>query len=371
MEIKKTVILDSSEPLSKALPQLDVTPAVLVTKNGKYYGMIDHRSVSQGIRDPSMTKCETVIAKPPVMLRNTGVIELVSAFMLGHFKALPVVEDDDTPLGITTRVEALKEMRSERILPKGKVSELMSTPVYSISDDETVGSLKRTFKEKNARRVVVTRRGNAVGVVSTFDIGAWAGRPNLKGGKKDVRLSQKLDIDEMPIKGFIRPDVTTLDKDKSLDEAAERMIRKGVSSIVVVSGKKAVGVLSALDIFKKVQQLADERTVIRISGLSEEQMGHYNHIKEKIGQVIEKFRGSFNIRNVSIHSKEKKATFTVSIRFDTDNGVISLRGERATLKETINELSDELDTILRRKKDARRTKPRASHYGGEAGTRYL
>ncbi len=370
MEIKKTVMLDSSEPLSKALPQLDVMPAVIVTKNGKYYGMIDHRSVSYGIRDPRNTKCETVIAKPPVMLRNTGIVELISAFLLGHFKALPVVEDDDTPAGITTRVEALKEMRSEKILPGGKISDLMNSPVYSISEDETVGSLKRTFKEKGARRVVVTKRGNPVGVVSTFDIGAWAGRSNLKG-RKDVRLSQKLDIDEMPIKGFIRPDVTTLDQDKSIDEAAQRMIKKEVSSIVVVSGKKAIGVLSALDIFKRVQQMADERTAIQISGLSEEQMGNYDHIKEKIGNVVEKFRASFNIRNVSVHSKEKKSTFTVSIRFDTDDGVVSLRGERATLKETIDELADELDKILRRRKDSRRTKPRATRYGGESGTRYL
>jgi hypothetical protein len=42
MEIKKTVILESSEPLSKALAQLDTEPAVLVTKDGKYHGLIDH-----------------------------------------------------------------------------------------------------------------------------------------------------------------------------------------------------------------------------------------------------------------------------------------------------------------------------------------
>ena len=68
MEIKKTLILDSSEPVSKALPHLDEFPAVIITKNGKYYGIIDHRSVSSAIKDPNNTKCETVVVRPPTML---------------------------------------------------------------------------------------------------------------------------------------------------------------------------------------------------------------------------------------------------------------------------------------------------------------
>lgn len=371
MEIKKTVILESSEPLSKALAQLDTTPAVLVTKEGKYHGLIDHRSVSSGIKNPKNTKCETAIAKPPVMRGDVALSDCVSAFLLGHFKALPVVDEKGAPLGITTRVESLKEMRGEKIVPAGKVAELMNSPVYSISEDETVGSLKKALKEKGAHRMVVTKKGHPVGVVSNFDIGAWSGKSNLGGGRKDVKLSDKLDIDNMPISGFLRPDVTTIEEAHTIDEAVKRMIDKQVSSVIVTSGNKAVGVLSALDIFKEIQKMKEEKTEIQISGLSEDNAHHYEHIRTKLGHVLDKFKASFNIRKTKVHVKENKSTFAVSLSFDTDEGPMSMKGERADLKETVDELADELDRVLRKKKDLRKVKPRASKYGGESGTRYL
>lgn len=371
METKKTAILDCSEPLSKALAQLDTAPAVLVTKDGKYHGLIDHRSVSPGIKNAKNTKCENAIVKPPVMGKDAGVSECVSAFLLGHFKALPVVDEDQMPLGITTRVETLKEMRGDKVVPAGKVAELMNTPVYSISEDESVASLKKMLKEKSAHRMVVTKRGNPIGVVSDFDIGAWAGKSNLGGGRKDVRLSEKLDIDNMPISGFIRPDVTTVEEGHTIDQAVKRMIDKEVSSVIVTSGKKAVGVLSALDIFKELQKTSQEKTEVQVSGLSDENIFHYDHIRDKLGHVLEKFKSSFNIRRPAVHVKKGKSTFTVSLTFETDDGTISMKGERADLKETVDELSVELDRVLRKRKGQRRVKPRATKYGGESGTRYL
>jgi len=371
MEIKRTMILESSEPLSKALPQLDTKPAVIVTKMGKYYGVIDHRSVGKGIRNPRNTKCETVITKPPVMLKTASVIETASAFLLGHFKALPVVDDNNAPVGITTRVEALKEMREGKLIPNGKVTDLMNSPVYTIREDENIAALKKALKEKNARRLVVTRNGSSIGVVSDFDIGSWMSSPNLRGGRKDVHLSEEFDIDKMPIKGFLRPDITLVKDTVTIDSAAKRMIDKQVSSVIVVAGKKPVGILSALDIFKRVQEMAEEKTMIQISGLSDENRLQYNSIMEKIGGTIEKFRESFGIRDVRIHTKERKSVVTVNISFNTNQGCISLKGERATLKETVDELAVELNKVLRRKKDMRRVKRRTRRYGGRSGTRYL
>ena len=352
MEIKQAIILDSSEPLSKALAKLDETPAVVITKNGKYCGIIDHRSVSSGIRDPNKTKCETAIAKPPTMVETASVIEGVSAFLLGHFKALPVLDDNDTPIGITTRVELLKELDKEKLMPNGSVTLLMNSPVYTISEDENIANLKSALKEKNARRMLVTKLGNPVGVVSTFDIGAWGSKTNFSGGRMDPH-SQKFDIDTMPIKSFIRPDITAIDSRKTIADAAGAMIKKQVSSVIITDGKNAVGVLSALDIFKKVQDMAEEKTEINISGLSEEQKPMYNDIKDTIGKVIEKFGDSFDIKNVSIHTKEGKSAVMVNIYFSTNEGHISLKGERATMKETVDELAEELDKVLRRKKDQR------------------
>ncbi len=361
MEIKQTAVLDSSDSLSKALTRLDETPAVIITKNGRYYGIIDHRCVSAGIRDPHNVKCETVIAKPPVLSEAAGMLERLDAFMLGHYKALPVVDSEKQPVGITTRVELLKEMVVESLVPSMQASELMSSPVFTIDENESVAGAKSALKERKAHRLAVTRKGKLIGVVSSYDIGSWNAKPNLPGGRKDIRLSEPISVGNMKISSFLRPDLTLVKKGASLDEAVRRMIDKQVSTVIVVSDSKPLGVISALDIFKKVRELAEEGIEIRISGLSKEDAQYFGRINAKIGHVLERFSRTFNIRNCSVHVKEGKSIYTVTLYFETDKGHVSLRSERGTLKEAIDELAVELNEVLRKRKEIRRKKPRVTH----------
>ena len=361
MEIKQTLVLEGSDSLSKALTELDETPAVIVTKKGKYLGIIDHRCISHGIREPHNVKCETVMAKPPALSRDSGLLGMVEAFLLGHFKALPVLDDDKNPLGITTRVELLKELVVDGAIPSMPVSELMSSPAFTIDENETIAGAKGILKEKNAHRLVVTRKGKFIGVISTYDIGSWSKKPNLSGGRKDIRLSEPINMDTMRISGFLRPDATLVKNNASLEEAVRRMIDKQVSTAIVVSESKPLGVVSALDIFKKVQELAKENLRIQVSGLGEENAGHFGRIQGKIGHVLDKFGKTFNIRNCSVHVKEGKSVYTVTVYFETDRGHISLKSERGSLKESIDELAVELNEVLRKKKEMRRQKPRTTH----------
>ncbi|MFZ5501088.1 MAG: CBS domain-containing protein, partial [Candidatus Micrarchaeota archaeon] len=327
MEIKRTLVVDSAEFLSKALPQLDESPAVIVTRNGSYLGMIDHMSVSGGIKNPHNVKCETVICKPPVLLETAGVMERVDAFLVGHFKALPVLGPKKSPLGITTRVELLSDMLGSNLVPNLSVKELMSSPVYTIDENESIGSAKRLMKDKKAHRLVVTRKGKIIGVVSNYDIGSWSGTTNLIGGRKDIRQSEPINVDLMGISSFLRPDMTLVNQDATLEFAVKRMIAKHVSSVIVVSDNKPIGVISALDIFKLVQSQAEEGVAINVSGLGEDNASYYNRVQEKLGRVLERFGESFNIRNASFHLKETKSTFNVRMYFDTDDGHVSVKVE--------------------------------------------
>ena len=368
MEIKPALIMDSADSLSKALPQLEEAPAVIITRNGKYYGIIDHRSVSAGLRNPANTKCETVADKPPVLSASANIIECMQAFSVGHFKALPVVDDDLKPLGITTRVELLKEMIANHLIPPVRVAQMMSTPVFTIDENETISSAKGRMKGLAVRRLVVTRNGKPAGVVSAFDIGAWESKPNLEGGRKDIHMSDSRNVSDVKISGFLRPDMAVVDEDASLSDAVGKMITKGVSSVVVVTDSHALGVLSALDIFKMVLEEGQDGTKVRVSGLSEEDESHHPEIVAKVGHVAERFGKTFNIRNVSVHVKRGKSTHVVNIYLDTDDGHISLKGERASLKETVDELAAELNEILRKKKEMRNPKPRAIHTKGRGKT---
>lgn len=368
MEIKQTLILDSADSLSRVLRQLESTPAVIVTRNGKYYGIIDHRSMGGGVRDPATTKCENAVVKPPVLSESADILQRVEAFMVGHFKALPVVDSDLNPLGITTRVELLREMVGSRLVPPVRVSEIMGSPAYSIDENETIAAARGRMKELRARRLVVTRNGKLTGVVSAFDIGAWEARPNLAGGRKDIHQSAPINVGTMRISGFLRPDMAVVDEGASLYDAIEKMITKEVSHVIIVSDGKALGVLSALDVFRCVLDAGQEKRQIAISGLSRDNASQYPEISAKIGRVVERFGESFNIRNASVHIKEGKSTYVVNVYLDTDDGHVSLKGERGSLKETVDELAAELNEVLRKKKELRKPKPRAVHTRGRGKT---
>ena len=69
MEIKRSLVMEAEESLSKAVSELmDSGTAVIVTKGKRYYGIVDDRHVRQGIADPKRTKVETVVVKPPTIL---------------------------------------------------------------------------------------------------------------------------------------------------------------------------------------------------------------------------------------------------------------------------------------------------------------
>jgi CBS domain-containing protein/ribosome-associated translation inhibitor RaiA len=361
MEIKHTLVLDGSDSLSKALSQLDETPAVIVTKEGKYIGIIDHHSVSLGIRNPDTVRCETVVKKPPVLLANAGVMERVDAFLGGHYKALPVLDEDKAPIGITTRVELLKELLVDDSVPHVNVVEVMNSPVFMIDEKETLSAAKSLLKEKDAHRLVATRNGKLIGLISAYDLAAWSARPNLPSGRKDIKHSEPIKVDDMSISSFMRPDMTIVKEEASLDDAVRRMIDKQVSYVIVARDSKPIGVVSALDIFKIYQAKSKVGIPIQVSGLGEDNAAYFDRIQAKFGHVFEKSSASFNIRNCSVHVKENKSVYSVNAYFETDEGHVSLKLERGSLQEAIDEIAMEALEILRKKKDQRKVKPRIVH----------
>ncbi len=351
MEIKKAVVFEAEEPLSKAISHLRKSPAVLVSYDGEYFGMIDHRSLTNRVQDPSKTKCGNFAIRPPVLTPDSSWRERLNAFLVGHFKALPVVDGSNKPLGITTRVETLKDLKEAGMLPHLKASDIMNSPVYTIEENKTIADLKKAFKEKNAHRMLITSKGRPAGIVCTYDIGFWLLKPGFSGGKKDFSWGSKMDIDDYPLRDVLRPNIAFIHEGATLEEVVDRMIEEEQSFVIVVDkDENPVGVISALDIFKKISEKLAEKVEVFISGLKDESVFEYDHILSKIGGVLNKFKKAFDIHYATVHVKHTKHAFEVSVHFDTNKGLVHLKGERATLRDTVNELAEEIERVLRKMK---------------------
>ena len=370
MEIRKTTLLEYNEPASRAMASLENSDAVIITREGKYCGLLDKSCFSRGIRELNNVKCESLAIEPPVLGISASILERVNGFLGCHEHALAIVDERQRPMGVTTRIDLLSELASQKVLPELPLAQIMNAPAYSISENETVGRTRAFMKEKNVRRLVVVadsgnstsiRGGNSgnfpKGVLTEFDISASATKSNLGEGRKNIAGNSTLRTDDMKISGFVQSNITTVDESAGLGVAVSKMIKNNTSTVLVLAGKKPVGIISAVDVFKIVADEAHDAfdsVPISISGLPSGGLSQQEHIKQKIGHVLEKFSKTFRIRNATFHVREKKSAVVVNLVVDTDDaGRIAISHERPGFTEVIDEVASELAELLGKKKDKR------------------
>lgn len=355
MEIKPVLCLESGEALSKALNELLKTgTSVVIVEEKKYKGIIDDRDLSYGISDASRIKCSTVCVKAPMLSIDSSILERLNAFMAGHFKGLPVQDERGRVIGLTTRVELMKELINLEAVPLVPVSQLMNSPAYAIDFNEDIAAAKRKMKENNAHRLVVMRNGYPQGIISSFDFAGTMTKP--KGRDRKPIISEIKNPDKKKISDILRDYVLSIDKNASVFAAVEKMIDKEISSIIVVSGRDVVGVFSATDLFKHVLSQFKHESNILVSGLSDESIEYLKDIRDVLGNVVKKFEKSLDIKSINVHVKEGKSVYSARAFVGLDKDHISLASEGYSLMETINELARELQTVLHKRKEKQKTK---------------
>ena len=352
MEIKNTLVLDSSDPLSKALDSiLKSGTAVVIMKNKSYCGIIDDRNIRFGISDASKTKCETVCVRAPLLYTSSSVLERLNTFLAGHFKALPVFDEQANKLlGISTRLELLKELLSFQFIPKKPISELMSSPLYTVDAHATIAQVKTKMKEYNSKHLVVIDKGYPIGVVSTFDLTNLLTNP--KGHRDDRFIAEIKRPDLQPISDFLREGLLTIEKDAFLQDAVREMVEKERTHILVFSNKKPVGVITAIDVFNAVADFVKEGNEISlvVSGLGADEKNSYEYIHQTVQTALKKFSKLFKLSDAHVHMKKGKSVYSMHLSLHVNDEPLSISAEEYKVGATVDALVNELSAILHKKK---------------------
>jgi CBS domain-containing protein len=112
------------------------------------------------------------------------------------------------------------------------VADIMSFPVFSISQDSTMEELSRILVEKGCTGMpVVNAEGSMVGVVS----------------KRDFRKVKKIAQMQSPVKAFMRPNLVPITPEKSVMEAARIMVKYDIGRLPVMQDGKIIGIVSRSD----------------------------------------------------------------------------------------------------------------------------
>ncbi len=142
-----------------------------------------------------------------------------------------------------------------------KVADYMTREVLAVSPDTSLDTASKLMKERRVRGLpVVTRDGQAVGVISTTDL-AKPDRPDegagahmfytVRDGWMTTAIGSPDDTDESlkgKVEDVMTPYVLSVQENDSMIEAARTMADEKVHRLVVVDDDGVlVGILSALD----------------------------------------------------------------------------------------------------------------------------
>lgn len=358
MDISQATIFDSEEWLSKALDAISRSgTAVFVTKDGALFGLIDDRNVRSGFSDVSRVKCSTASVKCPSIRAESDVGALLSAFLGGHFKQLPVVDEKGRVIGALSRSDLLRELARMHRIPKGSADAYMKTPLFSIEDDKAVVDAKNIMKKDGVHHLAVTHNGALTGTISTFDFLGFLMIPKEKQALQFV--DNVKDFNSWKLSEVMRSAVS-VNASATLAEAALMMADRGLSSLVVLSGGKPVGMLTATDIFKFVHGTLERRMDVAIGGLDEENLVYHADIRNGVLAVASKFETSMKIENLSVQFKKGKSIHTLHVHFDLDNKPVAFACEGYKMGEAISSLAKQLKITLDKAKSEKMERKKES-----------
>ncbi|MCP4258710.1 MAG: CBS domain-containing protein [Planctomycetes bacterium] len=171
----------------------------------------------------SISPNETVASAAMVMSKN-------------NISCILILENENVT-GILTEEDLLKKaIVGCKDAHKVSVTEVMSSPVETVPSDCSVLIAGKTMEDKRIKRLPVMSENKLVGIVTQTDLtrvltyyGTWR------------------DISEIMTK-----DITGIQKNTTVSEAAAIMASRDISSIAVMAGEQVVGILTERDLLSRV-----------------------------------------------------------------------------------------------------------------------
>ncbi len=110
---------------------------------------------------------ESVMRSPPVTTLFSDTVSSIADKMFTNNIGSVIVISGGVPAGIVTERDIVKSIVREHKDPtKTKAQEIMSTPLITIETNKNLRDAIEMMRDKNIRRLAVTKNGRLVGVVS-------------------------------------------------------------------------------------------------------------------------------------------------------------------------------------------------------------
>ncbi len=150
----------------------------------------------------------------------------------GHPQAASAVIDD---LDFGAIEERIRRSLKKNIRKPLQASDIMSYPVRTISQDETISQVDRILRTFGHSGIpIVDQKGELAGIIT----------------RKDVDRAIKHGLSHAPVKGFRSHGTIKAGPNSSIDHIQELMINNGIGRVPIVKKKKIIGIITRKDILR-------------------------------------------------------------------------------------------------------------------------
>ncbi len=157
-----------------------------------------------------------------------------------------------------------------------KARDIMTKNVTCVNPEMTINELDKIFVRDRINGVpVVDKKGNLVGIVSKSDIVNFDFKKGMHASSMsdyydstglepqqrtdDFIETKDISLSDSTVKDLMMTDVLTAGPDDSICGLSNKMYEQRVHRLVIVEDRKAVGIVSTLDIVKVVGKMESKR----------------------------------------------------------------------------------------------------------------
>ena len=308
----------------------------LVFKKDKYLGILERKRLLRSRFDASRAKIDGYIHHTPIINEHADIIEAAYTMYLSDADFLPV-ESNKKIIGVLTALD-LAALAAE--LPETKsyrVKDAKLVKVDPLHKDDPISTAIKVMYKKRVDQVSVFEAGKLYGVVSFRDILkrylAWAPNKEVSakfskdlGGSKGGE-GEKSNLALLPVSSFSTTEnMVTIDGKAKLRDAVETMMKKNVSSVIVMEGSDVAGLLTLKNILRLIGSLQIPQNFnIRFVGLNDAGLDPYqkNNIKKITSNEAFKLQRAINnefslvihIKDYTKSQRERKYSVTLRLEF--------------------------------------------------------
>ncbi len=236
--------------LSEILPVMDDQDFnyACVLEAGKIKGTLSEKTILRKIDDTSKyrkLKVADVMDESPLIVEvDAAVYEAARLMKSGKVRKIPILNHGDID-GILTQTHVFDHMLSIN-LSKGvkpesipSLNSVMKRTVVKAEENTPIEEALSLMRESGISSIVVVKSGEPIGIFTEKDF-------------LHCLVSAPEKLVSTPIGKLMSRPVFTISSDISILDAGDEMLQKKYRHIVVVQGKKMVGVVSQTDLFKAV-----------------------------------------------------------------------------------------------------------------------